>query len=78
MNQDARHRLEEILDREVEAAHSLAATLAAERLALTGDSPDAVVQKAAPSRSSKRNAAACAQRRKPPASQTPSPHAGAH
>jgi len=47
MNQDARHRLEEILDREVEAAHSLAATLAAERLALTGDSPDAVVQKAA-------------------------------
>src|SRR5216684_6853481 len=47
MNQDARRRLENVLDREIEAARSLAATLAAERTALTGDSPQAVEQKAA-------------------------------
>ncbi|HXI78109.1 MAG TPA: hypothetical protein VNH21_13290, partial [Steroidobacteraceae bacterium] len=42
MDQDARHRLEDLLDREIEAARSLAVTLAAERTALTGDSPSAV------------------------------------
>ena len=47
MEQDARRRLEEILDREIEVARNLAATLAAERAALTGDSPQAVEQKAA-------------------------------
>jgi flagellar biosynthesis/type III secretory pathway chaperone len=47
MDQDARRRLEEILDREIEVARSLAVTLAAERAALTGDSPEAVEQKAA-------------------------------
>jgi len=47
MNQDARRRLEDLLDREIEVARSLAATLAAERTALTGDSPDAVTQSAA-------------------------------
>ncbi len=47
MEQDARRRLEDVLDREVQAARSLAATLAEERTALTGDSPAAVEQKAA-------------------------------
>jgi flagellar biosynthesis/type III secretory pathway chaperone len=47
MEQDARRRLEDLLDREIEAARSLAANLAAERAALTGDSPQAVEQKAA-------------------------------
>jgi flagellar biosynthesis/type III secretory pathway chaperone len=47
MDQDARRRLEDVLDREIEAARSLAATLAAERIALTGDSPQAVEQRAA-------------------------------
>jgi flagellar biosynthesis/type III secretory pathway chaperone len=47
MDQDARRRLEDVLDREIEVARSLAATLAAERTALTGDSPQAVEQKAA-------------------------------
>jgi flagellar biosynthesis/type III secretory pathway chaperone len=47
MNQDARRRLEDLLDREIELAHSLAGTLAAERTALTGNSPEAVEQKAA-------------------------------
>jgi flagella synthesis protein FlgN len=47
MNQDARLRLEDLLDREIEAAHSLAATLAAEKSALTGDSANSVEQKAA-------------------------------
>ena len=42
MDQDARRRLEDVLDREIEVARSLAATLAAERAALTGDSPQAV------------------------------------
>jgi len=47
MDQHAQRRLEEVLDREIEAARSLAANLAAERAALTGDSPEAVEQKAA-------------------------------
>jgi flagellar biosynthesis/type III secretory pathway chaperone len=47
MDQNAQLRLEELLDREIEAAHSLAATLAAEKFALTGDSPSSVEQKAA-------------------------------
>jgi flagellar biosynthesis protein FlgN len=47
MNQDARRRLEDLLDREIELARTLAATLAAERTALTGDSPEAVEQQAA-------------------------------
>src|SRR5882757_7442704 len=47
MNHDARHRLEDLLGREIAAAQSLAQTLAAERAALTGDSPEAVKEKAA-------------------------------
>jgi flagellar biosynthesis/type III secretory pathway chaperone len=47
MNQDARRRLEELLDREIAAARALAANLAEERTALTGDSPQAVEQRAA-------------------------------
>lgn len=47
MEQDARRRLEEVLDREIEVARSLASTLAEERAALTGDSPQAVEEKAA-------------------------------
>jgi flagellar biosynthesis/type III secretory pathway chaperone len=47
MEQDARRRLEDVLDREIEGARSLAATLAAERTALTGESPEAVEQMAA-------------------------------
>jgi flagellar biosynthesis/type III secretory pathway chaperone len=47
MNEDARLRLEDLLDREIEVAHSLAATLAAEKSALTGDAPSSVEQKAA-------------------------------
>jgi flagellar biosynthesis/type III secretory pathway chaperone len=47
MNHDARHRLEDLLGREIAAAQSLAQTLAEERAALTGDSPEAVKEKAA-------------------------------
>jgi flagellar biosynthesis/type III secretory pathway chaperone len=47
MTQDARRRLEDLLDREIEAARLLANTLAAERGALTGSSPDAVREQAA-------------------------------
>jgi flagellar biosynthesis/type III secretory pathway chaperone len=47
MEQNARRRLEELLDREIEVARSLATTLAEERTALTGDSSRAVEQKAA-------------------------------
>jgi len=47
MQQDARLRLEDLLDREIELARSLEATLAAERTSLTGDSPQAVEQNAA-------------------------------
>jgi flagellar biosynthesis/type III secretory pathway chaperone len=47
MEQDARRRLEDLLDREIEIARNLALTLAAERTALTGDSPGAVEQQVA-------------------------------
>jgi|SRR5579859_735930 flagellar biosynthesis/type III secretory pathway chaperone len=47
MTQDERRRLEDLLDREIALARSLAATLATERLALTGQSPAAVEQSAA-------------------------------
>jgi flagellar biosynthesis protein FlgN len=47
MNQDARHRLEDLLNREIEVARLLSNTLAAERSALTGDSSEAVKQGAA-------------------------------
>jgi flagellar biosynthesis/type III secretory pathway chaperone len=47
MEHAARRRLEDVLDREIDAARSLAATLVAERTALTGDSPQAVEQKSA-------------------------------
>ena len=47
MDQDARRRLEDLLDREIEVARSLAATLADERTALTGTAPKAVEEKAA-------------------------------
>src|SRR3981081_4898696 len=47
MAQDERRRLEDLLDREIDAARSLAATLAAERTALPGDSPQVVEQMAA-------------------------------
>jgi len=46
MHQDARRRLEDLLDREIDAARLLSTALAAERSALTGDSPDAVRQQA--------------------------------
>ena len=46
MIEDARRRLEDLLDREIEVAQALAATLAAEKAALTGDSPGAVEQNA--------------------------------
>ena len=44
MNQDAQLRLEALLDREIEVAHALAATLDAEKAALTGESADVVEQ----------------------------------
>jgi flagellar biosynthesis/type III secretory pathway chaperone len=44
---DARRRLEDLLDREIELARALAATLAAEKTALTGTSPQAVEENAA-------------------------------
>src|SRR5271167_4223872 len=47
MLKDARLRLEDLLDREIELARALAATLAAERTSLIGDSPQAVEQNAA-------------------------------
>jgi flagellar biosynthesis/type III secretory pathway chaperone len=47
MNEDARSRLENLLDREIEVARALAATLDEERGALTGTSPQSVEQKAA-------------------------------
>jgi flagellar biosynthesis/type III secretory pathway chaperone len=47
MNNDTHRRLEAVLDHEIDAARSLAATLNAERVALTGNSPEAVVEKAA-------------------------------
>jgi flagellar biosynthesis/type III secretory pathway chaperone len=47
MNQDPRRNLEDLLDREIDAARLLASTLADERGALTGASTEAVQQKAA-------------------------------
>ena len=47
MSDDARRRLEDLLDREIEAARSLAAVLDAERAALTGSSPADVEERAA-------------------------------
>ncbi len=47
MNPDARRRLEEILDSELEVARSLERTLSAEKSALTGESAAAVEQLAA-------------------------------
>ena len=47
MQQDARRRLEDVLDREIEVARQLAETLAAEQTALAGQSSQAVEQKAA-------------------------------
>ena len=47
MISDARSRLEDLLDREIELARVLEATLAAEKTALTGDSSRAVEQNAA-------------------------------
>ncbi len=44
---DARRSLEDLLDREIELAGVLSATLAAEKAALTGDSPEAVEKNAA-------------------------------
>jgi flagellar biosynthesis/type III secretory pathway chaperone len=44
---DARRRLEDLLDREIELARVLKDTLAAEKTALTGDSPAAVETNAA-------------------------------
>ncbi|MEO7207382.1 MAG: flagellar protein FlgN [Steroidobacteraceae bacterium] len=44
---DASRRLEVLLDREIELARVLAVTLAAERTALTGDSPATVEENAA-------------------------------
>jgi flagellar biosynthesis/type III secretory pathway chaperone len=46
MNGDTHRSLEVVLERELEAARSLALTLDAERVALTGTSPEAVVEKA--------------------------------
>lgn len=47
MSEDARRRLEDLLEREITVAHLLATTLQAERAALTGSSPEAVGQQAA-------------------------------
>ncbi len=47
MDGDTHRRLEVLLDREIEAARALAATLEAERTALTGDSTAAVTETAA-------------------------------
>jgi flagellar biosynthesis/type III secretory pathway chaperone len=47
MEQAARRRLEDLLDREIEIARNLSVTLAAERTALTGDAPEAVEKTAA-------------------------------
>jgi flagellar biosynthesis/type III secretory pathway chaperone len=44
---DARRRLEDLLDREIELARILAATIADEKTALTGDSPETVEKSAA-------------------------------
>jgi flagellar biosynthesis/type III secretory pathway chaperone len=47
MSDDARRRLEDLLDREIEAARALASVLDAERAALTGSSSADVEERAA-------------------------------
>jgi flagellar biosynthesis/type III secretory pathway chaperone len=47
MSEDSRRRLEELLDREIEAARALESVLTAERSALAGSSPAAVEECAA-------------------------------
>jgi flagellar biosynthesis/type III secretory pathway chaperone len=47
MHEDARSRLEQLLDREIETARSLEAALTEERAALTGTSPGVVEERAA-------------------------------
>ena len=47
MSEDARRRLEDLLDREIEAARSLGSVLDAERTALTGSSSAEVEERAA-------------------------------
>jgi flagellar biosynthesis/type III secretory pathway chaperone len=47
VSQDARRRLEDLLDREIELARTLTSALDSERTALTGQSPKAVEQIAA-------------------------------
>ena len=47
MNMDPRLRVEELLDREIELARSLAMTLDEEKIALTGNAPQVVEDKAA-------------------------------
>ena len=47
MNQDAQIRLEDLLDREIEVARSLVATLDVEKTALTGESAATVEHQAA-------------------------------
>jgi flagellar biosynthesis/type III secretory pathway chaperone len=47
MNSDAYRSLEVVLDRELDVARTLATTLDAERVALTGKSPEAVMEMAA-------------------------------
>jgi flagellar biosynthesis/type III secretory pathway chaperone len=47
MNDDARRRLEDVLDHEIEVARALAATLRAERAALTGPSAAELERQAA-------------------------------
>ncbi len=47
MSGQTQHRLEEVLDREIDAARLLSDALHAERAALTGEAPDAVHRTAA-------------------------------
>ena len=47
MNSHSQRRLEMVLDQEIDAARSLATTLESERTALTGNSPEAVLEHAA-------------------------------
>jgi flagellar biosynthesis/type III secretory pathway chaperone len=47
MSHEARRRLEDLLDREIEVARLLSTTLSAERSALTGEAPEAVQRKTA-------------------------------
>ncbi len=83
MEQDARRRLEELLDREIELARNLAEALAAERTALTAVSPNAVEQRVAEKLQLLRaiekldaERRACARAQPPPALRQPLPRAG--